>query len=126
MTAIPKGALTLEKENYRPISITHILLKVVEKLISQKLSSFGEKFDLSLPSQCAHRKGLGCGDSLLTFSHDLQRALNVRHESYVVQLDFSAAFYKINHSGLIYKLKSLGVGRRVLVICRALMSNSMQ
>ena len=46
VTAIPKGAPSPDDENYRPISITPILSKVYEKLVSHKLSSFCEKCDL--------------------------------------------------------------------------------
>ena len=38
VTAIPKGAPSPDRENYRPISITAILSKVHEKLISHRLS----------------------------------------------------------------------------------------
>ena len=40
VTAIPKGAPCPGRENYRPMSITLILSKVYEKLVSHKLSSF--------------------------------------------------------------------------------------
>ena len=40
VTAIPKGALSPDRENYRPISITPILFKLYEKIISHKLSIF--------------------------------------------------------------------------------------
>ena len=38
-------------------------------------------------------------------------------ESYFVQLTFSAAFDIVSHSGLWFKLKSIGVGGSVLPIC---------
>ena len=41
--AIPNGAPSPDRENYHPISITLILSKVYEKLVSHKLSSFCEK-----------------------------------------------------------------------------------
>ena len=44
VTTIPKGAPSPDIENYRPISITSILSKVYEKLVSNKLSSFCEKY----------------------------------------------------------------------------------
>ena len=40
VTAIPKGAPSPDRENYRPTSITPIPSKVYEKLVSHKLSSF--------------------------------------------------------------------------------------
>ena len=47
-------------------------------------------------------------------------------ESYIVQLDFSAAFNRVSHSGLIFKLKSIGVGGSVLSICREFLSDCRQ
>ena len=42
VTAIPKGAPSPDRENYRPISITPILSTVNEKLISHKLLVFAK------------------------------------------------------------------------------------
>ena len=47
-------------------------------------------------------------------------------EFYIVQLDFSAAFCSVSHSGLLFKLKSIGVGGSVLSICREFLSNHRQ
>ena len=47
-------------------------------------------------------------------------------ESYIVQLDFSAAFDRVSHSGLLFKLKSIGVGGSVLLICTDFLSNRRQ
>ena len=47
---------------------------------------------------------MGCTDVLLNIS------LHSEQESYVIQLDFSAAFDRVNHSGLMLKLKPVGVG----------------
>ena len=38
-------------------------------------------------------------------------------ESYIVQLNFSAAFDRVSHSSILFKLKSIGVGGSVLSIC---------
>ena len=71
-----------------------------------------------LPSaQFAYRKGLGYTDALLNISHHLQKSLDVGMESYIVQLDFSAAFDRVSHGDLLFKLKSIGVGGSVLFIC---------
>ena len=68
VSAIPKGAPSPDKENYRPILITPILSKVYEKLVSHKLSSFCEKYCFLSAAQFANRKGLGCTDALLTIA----------------------------------------------------------
>ena len=46
--------------------------------------------------------------------------------SYIVQLDFSAAFDRVSHNGLLFKLKSIDVGGSVLSICTELLSDRMQ
>ena len=47
-------------------------------------------------------------------------------ESYIVQLDFSAAFDRVSHIGLVFKLKSIGVDGSVLSIGTELLSNCRQ
>ena len=127
VTAIPKGALSPDREKYQPISITNILSKVYEKLVSQKLSSFCEKYGLLPAAQVAYRKGLGCTDALLTISHHLQKSLDAGMESYIDQLDFSAAFDRMSHSGLLLNLKTIGVGDSVLLsICTEFLSDHRQ
>ena len=43
VAVVPKGPPSMEKENYRPISITPILSKVFEKLISHRLLGLCER-----------------------------------------------------------------------------------
>ena len=58
----------------------------------------------------------GCTDAMLTTSHHLQKSLDAGMESYIVQLNFSAAFDRVSHSGLTFKLKPIGVGGSMLSI----------
>ena len=47
-------------------------------------------------------------------------------ESYIVQFDFSTALDRVSHSGLLFKLKSIGVGGSVLSFCGEFLSNRRQ
>ena len=80
----------------------------------------------SAAAQFAYRKGLGCTDAVLTISHHLQKCLDAGMESYIVQLDFSAAFHEVSHSGFLFKSKSIGVGGCVLSICSEFLSDRRQ
>ena len=77
------------------------------KVVSNKLFSFCEKYDFWHAAQLAFRKGGGCTDALLTISHHLHKSLDTGMESYIVWLDFSAAFDRVSHSGLLLKFKSI-------------------
>ena len=60
-------------------------------------------------TQFAYRKGLGTCDALLCMSHTLQSVLESGQEARIIQIDFSAAFDRVNHQGILYKLCSVGL-----------------
>ena len=110
ITPIPKGSSPSQfPSDYRPISITPVLSKVFEKLISRRLHSFVELNNLLPISQFGFRKGLGTSDALLVLTHELQLSLDSRAESRVVSLDFSSAFDLVNHNALLYKLQLMDI-----------------
>ena len=56
-------------------------------------------------------------------SHTLQSALESGQEARIIQIDFSAAFDRVNHQGILYKLCSVGIGGSVLSILTQFLSN---
>ena len=60
-------------------------------------------------TQFANRKGLGTCDALLCVSYTLQSALESGQEATIVQIDFSAAFDRVNYLGILYKHYSVSV-----------------
>ena len=113
---VPKGAPSSLVSNYRPISITPVLSKIFERVIALKFGRFLEDHSLLPSCQFAYRKGLGTCDALLTVSHHLQRALDSGMEARLIQLDFSAAFDRVSHAGLLHKLRASGVGGPLLSV----------
>ena len=77
-------------------------------------------------TQFAYRKGLGTCDALLCVSHSLQRALESGQEARIVQIDFIAAFDRVNHKGILYRLCSVSIGGSVLSILTQFLSNRSQ
>ena len=66
--------------------------------------------------RCIHKmqailsvEGLGTCDALLWASHTLLSASESGQEAGIVQIDFSAAFDRVNHQGNLYKLCSVGI-----------------
>ena len=59
-------------------------------------------------------------------SHTLQSALENGQEARIVHIDFSAAFDRVNHLGILYKLCSVGIGGSVLSILTEFLSDRSQ
>ena len=116
VTPIPKGPPSSSVANYRPISITSVLSKVFEHLVSVHLGRFMEHSGVLQTTLFAYEKGLGTCDALLRMSHMLQSALESGQEARILQIDFRAAFYKVNHQGTLYKLCSVDIGGSVVKI----------
>ena len=116
---IPKGnSCTQFPTDYRHISITPVLFKLYERLLSRKLTKFAESHDLFPDTQFGLRKGIGTTDTLLSLVHDIQYGLDSRSEARVVSLDFGSAFDLVSHRTLLFKLESMGVGGRILGVVR--------
>ena len=87
---IPKSPPSSSVSNYRPISLTPILSKVSEGLVSVCLVRFMESRGVLPTTQFAYRKGLGTCDALLCVAHTLQSASDIWQEARTVQIDFIA------------------------------------
>ena len=123
---VPKGALSADSNNYRPITILPVMSKVAEKLIFIPLYKYLEANAYLPSSQYAYRKKLGTCDALLDISSLVQENLDKGFETRIVQIDFSAAFDLVNHRALVYKLKELGIGGNLLNILKDFLHNRKQ
>ena len=56
-------------------------------------------------------------------AHTLQSALETGREARIVQIDFSAAFDRVNHQGILFKLCSVGVEGSMLSVLTLFLSN---
>ena len=124
ITPVPKsGSENSCPSDYRPITITPVLSKVFECLLAKHLNNFAEKRNLFPNLQFGFHKGLGTCDALLTITNSVQKALDSGCEVRLVGLDFSAAFDRISHKALVFKLRQLGVGGPFLSILTEFLSN---
>ena len=94
--------------------------------MSLRLGQFMEHSGVLPTTQFAYRKDLGTCDVLLCVSHSLQSVLECGPEARIVQIDFSAAFDRVNYLGILYKLCSVAIGGSVLSILTQFLSNLSQ
>ena len=116
VTPIPNGPPSSSASKYRPISLTPILSKVFERVVTVRLRCFMECRGVLRTTQFAYRKSLGTCDALLCVAHTFQSALEMGQESRIVQIDFSAAFDRVNDQGILFNFCAVGVGGSVLSV----------
>ena len=94
--------------------------------MSVRLGRFMECRGVLPTTQFAYRKGLGTCDALLCVALTLQSALDRGQEARTVQIAFSAAFDRVKHRRILFRLCSVGVGGSVLSIMSQCLSNRSQ
>ena len=104
MTAIFKSGSKSKSENYRPISLTSVPGKIMERLIRDKIVDHMKQNQLFSKSQHGFLAGRSCTTQLLEFLEDITTALDQGDDVDVIYLDFCKAFDKVPHKQLLKKL----------------------
>lgn len=100
--------------NYRPISLTSSSCKLLEHIISNYINDFLDKHEIISPFQHGFRKGLSTTTQLISTIHSFASIVDRPGQVDVIFLDFSKAFDRVPHSGLIYKLNEIGLPSTVV------------
>ena len=95
--------------NYRPISLTCIICKIMESIIRDKLELFIENNNILKDSQHGFCKGRSCLTNMLTFFEEATKSFDVSRAYDIVYLDFQKAFDKVRHDKLIIKMRMVGI-----------------
>ena len=103
-----------ETQNYRPVSMTSLICKVMESIIKDAMIQMLYQFKLIRDSQHGFTKGRSCLTNLLDFLEEVSVTMDVGLPVDVVYLDFAKAFDKVPHKRLSKKLQAHGIGGRVL------------
>ena len=112
--------------NYRPISLTCILCKVMEHIIASNLVRHLDSNGLMFDLQHGFRERRSCETQLVSLIEDLARKTSQGKQTDLILLDFSKAFDKVNHSKLIMKLHSYGIRSATLRWIQAFHGNRRQ
>ena len=99
-------------ENYRPISLLHIVSKVLERVVLNNIKTC--LYDLVNNCQHGVIPGKSCTTNLIEVLEHIGSILDNGGQTEVVYFDMSKAFDQVNHELLLYKLRSFGFGGNLL------------
>ena len=99
--------------NYRPVSLTSQIGKVMEAIIKDDLMGHLKQHNLIRNSQHGFWSGRSCLTNLLKFLEDVTKDADNGSPVDIIYLDFSKAFDKVPHARLIKKLEAHGIDSKV-------------
>ena len=114
VTPVFKKGARCEPANYRPVSLTCIICKLMEHVLCTHIRGHLDEHGILTPSNHGFRKGHSCESQLLLTTHDLLSHRDKGHQIDVGILDFSKAFDTVPHQRLLNKLRIYGIEGKVL------------
>ena len=84
-----------KSENYRPVSLTSVICKLLERLIKDHMVDFLVKHKLLNSSQHGFLKARSCLTNMLCFLEEITKWIDVGSPVDIIYLDFQKAFDKV-------------------------------
>ncbi len=109
VAAIFKKGSRAEPLNYRPVSLTSVLCKVLEAVIRDHLIDHMKKNLLLSDRQFGFISGRSTTLQLLKVLDDWTKILEAGDDVDIVYFDFMKAFDKVPHKRLVKKIESFGI-----------------
>jgi len=117
-----KGNIHLAS-NYRPISLTCVIAKIMEHILSTHIRNHLDHHKILTPLQHGFRKVHSCESQLVITLDDLMSAYDHKIHVDVGVLDFSRAFDTVPHERLLVKLKHYGIDGPIHTWIRSFLCN---
>ena len=109
VTPIPKGKTSAKPSDTRPISILPAIMKLVERVVQEQLSTYLEENFLLSDAQHGYRKQRSTETALHVITDQALQAMDSGNVCIIVLLDLSKCFDVVPHTKLLEKLSLYGV-----------------
>lgn len=102
-TVIPKKRNAMSCDQYRTICVMSHTMKVILRVILDRLKSKVEKREVT--PQFGFKKGMGTRNAIFTLRTVMERYLEINKEVHMVFIDFAKAFDTVKHEKMVEVLK---------------------
>ena len=123
---IPKINTPEEIGDLRPIALTPLPGKIIERFIHTQISKHLEELHLLTEFQNGFRKEHSTLDTIFKFTTDLQHNKNNKINTIALYIDFKKAFDTVNHKLLLKKLHFFGFRHIALNWIKTYLTNRTQ
>ena len=114
VTPIFKKGSRSDASNYRPVSLTCILCKCMEKIVRESIMDHLMQNNLITKEQHGFVSGRSCSTQLLEVLEDWTTILDEGGSVDAVYMDFQKAFDTVPHRRLLLKISAHGITGRLL------------
>ena len=126
VTPIHKKGDRTDPNNYRPVSLTSQVCKVLETVVREKIVKHMKDNKLFSNSQHGFREGRSCLTNLLETLEQWTKIIDEGDCIDVAYLDFRKAFDLVSHQHLLYKMTKYGISGQVYGWVKAFLKDRSQ
>ena len=123
---IHKGGSKATMANFRPVALTSIACKVLEKILCSAILAFLTMHNLITAQQHGFVRGRSCQTNILLCLEKWTDLIDSGKSVDVAYFDYAKAFDKVSHKLLLIKLKAYGIDGKLLAWLEAWLSDRKQ
>ena len=114
VTPLYKSGDKHEAQNYRPVTITSVLCRTMERILKKHIINHLTENSIIIDEQHGFMSKRSCLSNLLMNLEELTSIYNTGVPVDEIFLDFQKAFDKVPHQRLLYKLQKAGISGELL------------
>lgn len=112
--------------NYRPVSLTSVIGKILEKMIREEIMNHLDRNNLIHTAQHGFVRGRSCQTQLLLVTEEWTKWMEEKKTFDCVYMDYRKAFDSVPHCRLLNKLEAYGIAGKVLKWLGSFLDNRKQ
>ena len=126
ITPVYKSGIASDPANYRPIALTSVFCKLMERVISAEILQYCKRHGLISEQQHGFLSKRSTVTNLLSGHNDWTSAISNHHSVAVAYIDFQKAFDSVCHKKLFTRLSSLGITGNLLAWIKDFLTDRQQ